>query len=109
MIELVEDRLSPVLEKKLRDWLRQSEADTLREVVSAKCQFAQAAALKKALGASKGELADLLSQGEMRDATLYADFLTVLDRLADQREPFCLAKLKPATPHANTIRSETED
>lgn len=111
MIELVEERLSPVLEKKLRDWLRQSEADTLREVVSAQCQFHQAKALEKALGSAKGETLELISQEEMREACRYANFLAVLNSLSDRpkSEPFCIAKLKPATPHANTSRSETED
>ena len=110
MIELGTERISPALETKLRQWLAQSECNTLREVVATRCQLLQASALNKALNARPGEPADLLSQDDLREASRYATFRTILDELVEQpkSEPFLTAKL--LTPKANaTIRHDPED
>ena len=109
VIEFDRERLSPALEDKLRKWLAQPEADTFRTVLRANCTFCQAEALKKSLQAQTGDTLDLLAQDEFRTARSFYICLNVFNRIADQEDPFVTPKLPPATQHANTNRTESEN
>lgn len=101
-----------VLEQKLRKWLSQPEADILRRVVAARCEFLQAEALKKALHAIKGEAADLLQQDDMKQAARFDTFNQILTELSDQPKetPFQLAKKADTiTVHANITSTGPEE
>lgn len=109
MIELIRERLSPALEQKLRRWLSQPEADTLRRVIYAQCQFHQAEALEKALDAKPGAADSLLSQDAIKQAARYHDFLEILREFtnAGEGQHFHIAKLKSAITNA-TINTSNE-
>jgi hypothetical protein len=92
---------------KFRRWLAQSEAQTLRKIAAAQCQFYQAKALERALTAEKGDASDLLMRDEIREAAQWNDFVRILDLLSTkpEGEHFQIAKLQTPTNYANT----TED
>ena len=97
MIVLSREKLSPDIERKLRRWLSSPEANTLRRVVTAECQFAQAAALQKALSAHDGNASELLMQDDLRQAARYNTFLEIFYELAakPKESAFSTAKLQP--------------
>jgi len=97
VIVLQKEPISPESEMKFRRWLAQSEAQTLRKVAAAQCQFLQAEALGKALTATNNDPSDLLCRDEMKEAARWADFITLFDRLAETAQ-FHIAKLQPFIP-----------
>ncbi len=111
VIELIKEHIPSNQEAKLRLWLARGEAETLRKVLAAKCQFAQAEALQKAIVAQSGDTADLLSQVEMQDAARFHTALTILNEIAAQppEEHFFVAKLKTHTNDIATNVAESED
>lgn len=110
MIELIRERLAAPQEAKLRAWLSKPEADILRKVLSAGCQFAQAEALQKALHATAGDVSDLVSRAEMQTAAEFHTTLIIFDSIARQSatDPFHIARLKTATDNANTTNEATD-
>lgn len=110
MIELLRERLADPQEAKLRAWLAKPEADLLRKVIAAECQFAQADALQKALHAKTGDTNDLLSRAEMEAAGWFDTAMNVFNAIASRQpeEPFHIARLKTATDNANTTIEPTD-
>lgn len=110
MIELLRERLASPQEAKLRAWLAKPEADILRKVLSAECQFAQSEALKQSLHATAGDINDLLAREEMRTAAEYDTALKILEAAIAKppEEHFHIARLKTATTdNANTTIEPT--
>ena len=112
MIVLSREKLSPDIERKLRRWLSSPEANTLRRVVTAECQFAQAAALQKALSAHDGNASELLMQDDLRQAMRYHTFLEIFNELSAKPADtsFSVPKLQPPAiaNYGNTNPEDTE-
>ena len=81
MIVLQKEPISIDSERKLRIWLSKPEANTLRRVITSECQFAQAAALQKALSARDGNASELLMQDDLRQAARFNTFLEILNEM----------------------------
>jgi hypothetical protein len=110
MIELIRERLAAPQEAKLRQWLAKPEADLLRKVLAAECQFAQSAALQQALHAKSGDVSDLLSRAEMDTAAEYDTALKIIEAAITKpiEEHFHIARLKTTTDNANTTNEPTD-
>lgn len=95
MPELIGEPLAIDTAKKLRDWLRKPEAQTLRTVIGAKFRLAQEEALldgMKADGSNGyGEKATL----DLKKASRYATALNVIEEIANPETPLETIKLKP--------------
>jgi hypothetical protein len=111
MIVLQKEPISIDSERKLRIWLSKPEANTLRRVITSECQFAQAAALQKALSARDGNASELLMQDDLRQAARFNTFLEILNEIAakPKESTFSTVKLQPPAiaNYGNTNEQDT--
>jgi hypothetical protein len=91
--------------------MSQPEADILRRVIIAECQFAQASALQRALTAKPGSSSSLLMHDEMDEAARFSSFIEIFNVTASRPldQHFMTAKLKPHNHHAIIESGTTED